>query len=133
MFLWSQDRVLLLKRSPKRTFGQKSPWNCPGGAIEFGEHPLDAVVREVKEETGITPKAQRLVTTWADTFETGIQIIVYSFWGTTHSKKVNINEESIEYKWFTARQAIQLETFPNFKEGLLQSMEFRRSASPIGS
>lgn len=32
-------------------------WNLPGGGIDHGEHPRDAVVREVYEETGlrITP------------------------------------------------------------------------------
>jgi len=28
-------------------------WTLPGGGIEFGEHPRDAVVREVHEETGL--------------------------------------------------------------------------------
>lgn len=28
-------------------------WTLPGGGLEFGEHPADAVVREVQEETGL--------------------------------------------------------------------------------
>ena len=28
-------------------------WNFPGGAIESGEHPIDAAARELKEETRI--------------------------------------------------------------------------------
>ena len=28
-------------------------WTLPGGGIDFGEHPADAVVREVHEETGL--------------------------------------------------------------------------------
>jgi len=28
-------------------------WTLPGGGIDFGEHPRDAVVREVYEETGL--------------------------------------------------------------------------------
>lgn len=29
------------------------PWDLPGGTINAGEHPHDALVREVKEELGI--------------------------------------------------------------------------------
>lgn len=40
------DKVLLLKQ-----FGSK--YDLPGGGVELGEDPKAAVVREVKEETGI--------------------------------------------------------------------------------
>lgn len=125
-FIWAGEKILLLKRSPKRTFGHKSPWNCPGGAIEFGEDPRHAMIREVREETGIELNEIELVTMWADTFPTGIQIIVYSFLAMAPTREVRINEESVGSKWFTVKQALELETFPNFKEGLLKSLEFKR-------
>ncbi|MEU7481316.1 NUDIX hydrolase [Lentzea sp. NPDC042327] len=51
------DRILLarwLGPTGKR-------WILPGGGIEHGEHPYDAVVREVEEETGFTVEVVRLL------------------------------------------------------------------------
>lgn len=44
-------RILLCRLSQvERHVGK---WTLPGGGIEFGEHPHDALVREVFEETGL--------------------------------------------------------------------------------
>ena len=47
-----EDGALLLLRST----GQKFPgkWDLPGGHIHVGEDPKDGLIREVREETGIT-------------------------------------------------------------------------------
>lgn len=51
-----QDQVLLIKRGkPPR----KGEWSLPGGAIEVGETIEMAVVREVKEETGLDVVVQK--------------------------------------------------------------------------
>jgi 8-oxo-dGTP diphosphatase len=44
------ERILLCRLSPHISFSQE--WTLPGGGIDFGEHPADAAVREVLEETG---------------------------------------------------------------------------------
>lgn len=36
-------------------------WGLPGGAVELGERVEEAVIREVKEETGITVKPVELI------------------------------------------------------------------------
>jgi 8-oxo-dGTP pyrophosphatase MutT (NUDIX family) len=45
-------RILLLLKDPGR-FGE-GKWNGPGGKVDEGETPLEGVVREVREETGLT-------------------------------------------------------------------------------
>ncbi len=45
------DRMLLARLAPYLAPTER--WTLPGGGIYFGEHPRDAVVREVYEETGL--------------------------------------------------------------------------------
>jgi 8-oxo-dGTP diphosphatase len=53
------DRILLTELAGStRSAGA---WTLPGGGLDHGETPVDAVVREVFEETGHTVVAPRLV------------------------------------------------------------------------
>ncbi len=45
------DDVLLVRASSRSDV--PGTWWLPGGGVEFGEHPEEAVVREVAEETGL--------------------------------------------------------------------------------
>ena len=46
----SRDEDVLLVR---HSYGDRRRWELPGGAIKRNEQPLDAAVREVREELGI--------------------------------------------------------------------------------
>ena len=50
----SAGRILLVHQS------DDGVWSTPGGAIELDETPADAVVREVREETGLFVVPRRL-------------------------------------------------------------------------
>lgn len=51
-------RVLLARHVPP---GGASNWTLPGGRVEHGEDPFDAVIREVAEETGCDAVVERLL------------------------------------------------------------------------
>jgi 8-oxo-dGTP diphosphatase len=56
------DEVLLSRLAPYLVPDER--WTLPGGGIDFGEHPRDAVVREVHEETGLHATVGELA--WVD-------------------------------------------------------------------
>lgn len=53
-------RVLLQRR------GDSHKWGFPGGAIELGETPEMAAIREVKEETGLDVRVGELIGIYTD-------------------------------------------------------------------
>jgi len=54
----SRDRLLLVKRSVPPLIGH---WCLPGGFMEADEGPEGAALRELKEETGVSGKIDRLL------------------------------------------------------------------------
>ena len=59
-------RMLLI-----RFTGGDPRWSLPGGGVDYGEHPVDGVVREVEEETGYVVRVGSLLgvrsNVWAST------------------------------------------------------------------
>jgi 8-oxo-dGTP diphosphatase len=52
------DKILLEQRKNEPSKGK---WSVPGGLVELGESMEDAVIREVKEETGLNVYEPQLV------------------------------------------------------------------------
>ncbi|HSG44275.1 MAG TPA: NUDIX hydrolase [Anaerolineales bacterium] len=61
--IFDEDNKLLLVKS---TYQRFHPWGLPGGSLNYGESPEDAVLREVREETSLKVEIESLlfIKTW---------------------------------------------------------------------
>ncbi|HYD34652.1 MAG TPA: NUDIX domain-containing protein [Vitreimonas sp.] len=58
-----QGRLLLARRGPQAK-NERGKWEIPGGAVEWGETLHEAIIRETKEELGITIRVKSLINVW---------------------------------------------------------------------
>jgi 8-oxo-dGTP diphosphatase len=58
-------RVLLARRAGEVFHGY---WDLPGGFLDEGEHPLDGLRRELREETGLEVEPQEFIGVWMDRY-----------------------------------------------------------------
>jgi 8-oxo-dGTP diphosphatase len=58
--LMEKDKVLCAKRGEEKTLPGK--WEFPGGKIEEGESPQEALQREIKEEMNCDIKVEKFIT-----------------------------------------------------------------------
>lgn len=62
-----RDGHMLLARIGPGRF-ESGQWALPGGGLNWGEDPADAVLRELTEETGLTGAAPRLADIFSTTY-----------------------------------------------------------------
>ncbi|BCJ70143.1 NUDIX hydrolase [Polymorphospora rubra] len=94
-----RGRILLCRRSDDGT------WGLPAGAIDPGEQPADAVLREIFEETGVVAEVERVggVGTHRVVYPNGDVCEYLTVWFRCRAvggeARVN-DDESLEVAWF---------------------------------
>jgi phosphoglycolate phosphatase len=107
--VWNADNQVLMVRTQKWS----GLWGIPGGKIKFGEPSLDALRREIKEETNLDI---------ADITFALVQDCIHSkqFYREAHFVLLNytcrvqgrcdvkLNDEAQEFRWMTPSQALDM-------------------------
>jgi 8-oxo-dGTP diphosphatase len=107
-------------------------WNLPGGAVESGELPTEAVIRETEEETGLRVVVERLVGVYGKAEK---DEFVFSFLCRVVGGQLSVTDEADECRYFEF-DAIPSNTPPKQVERIRDAVGhgpqpiFRRQTAP---
>ncbi|WP_171684744.1 NUDIX domain-containing protein [Paenibacillus planticolens] len=100
LILDRQNRLFLMKSSGKF----KDDWIIPGGKIECGETMIEALKREIKEETNLNIENIQFLGVREQINSDKHFIFIEHIATTINSDEVIINSEAVDFGWFTKSQ-----------------------------
>lgn len=104
----AKERILITQRSPAVPHG--GLWEFPGGKVEPGELPEEALVREIKEEVGLDIfDPTFLIETVHDYQDNSVKLLV--FYIRTYQGKARCKENQTALAWVLAHELTDYE-FP---------------------
>ncbi|MFB7997990.1 NUDIX domain-containing protein [Streptomyces sp. NPDC056002] len=129
LFFDAEGRVLMVEPT------YKDYWEIPGGYVETGESPLQAAVREVEEELGITPPVGSLLAVdWAPSTGEGDKVL-YIFDGGRLTPEslaaVTLQADELKDFAFLSPDEINGRTIPRLARRILAAVEARSKSTPI--
>jgi|GEM_PF-597787 len=100
-----KGEILLLKRSGDKK-AYPDMWSLPSGMVEWGEEIKDAILREVKEETGLKVKVIKFTGRYYDKIgrHPTKTVICLPHYCKVIGGKLKINQESSESGWFSPKK-----------------------------
>lgn len=100
------NEVLLLQRSDKTS--RAHGWDFAGGGVDKGESPLDAVMREVYEETGLSISDIKTLST-SHGHTDGGEYVMIGYAAHASDSEVHLSWEHESYAWMTIEEVEKLE------------------------
>lgn len=112
-----QNGKILLVQENMPTHPDHMKWNQPAGWLDIGENPIDAAIRETKEETGLDFKPTGLLGIYSlvrndMTSERGTpHAIKIIFRGEITSEEIDFDKEEInDARWFTPEEIYSMDS-----------------------
>ncbi len=97
---------LIIKRSDSDDIGAGT-WETPGGRVDFGECPEEALVREIQEEVGLDATVDGIL--YASSFMSNPfrQVIIIHYRCAVPQGNVSLSDEHSDYLWATKEELVQ--------------------------
>jgi 8-oxo-dGTP diphosphatase len=95
--VWRDGRVLMTRRPPGGPLGLK--WEFPGGKLEPGEEPEQALVRELREELGVAAVTQGTLAVETHEYDHGLSVELHFVLCELESLEFEPSPEVHEVRW----------------------------------
>lgn len=99
-----EGRVLLARRARDPSRGK---WDAPGGFVHEGEHPEDAVRRELREETGLEVELRNFLGLYVDEYvdAQGLRKTLNLYWTARIADGQPVAADDVdELRWFARNE-----------------------------
>tara|TARA_R110002020_G_scaffold320889_1_gene536799 strand:+ start:700 stop:1107 length:408 start_codon:yes stop_codon:yes gene_type:complete len=102
VIIFDKGKILLLKRTSAHVT-KESPWvwDLPGGHIDDGEHPVDAALREVKEEVDLELSDIQYIGK-----DKSADKLTYFYSAGTWDGEIKLSDEHEDHRWVGRRQIL---------------------------
>jgi len=90
-----RGRILLGRRAVDPRAGL---WDLPGGFLHEDEHPLDALRREIREETGLEIEPLEFLGHWLEAYDG--RIVLCLTWTARVTGEPRAADDLVEVRWF---------------------------------
>jgi 8-oxo-dGTP diphosphatase len=108
----SEGLILALRRSRTDPIRPRT-WDLPGGGVEYGEDPTDAVIRETDEEVGLKIENPQIFST--NTTSGNKYVIRLLYYAYTKDKTIKLSFEHDKYEWVTRDEFSNLDAPDHYK------------------
>jgi|HubBroStandDraft_2_1064218.scaffolds.fasta_scaffold110461_2 8-oxo-dGTP diphosphatase len=113
-----RNRVLMLRRHANDKM-DAGLWDIPGGRMLFGEKPLDALRREIAEETGLALSGEGVpISVWSFMATEKHQVLGVTLFCRCRRGAVRLSAEHSEYKWAASSDIDKLPMHPSLRAEL---------------
>jgi 8-oxo-dGTP pyrophosphatase MutT (NUDIX family) len=120
-----QGNILLVKT-------RDGGWVCPGGQVEVGENLIDALVREIKEESGIDATVNYLIGVysnsgifkWYDGVTDVPTQVIFEFVCKPVGGELAVSEETTDSRWVAKDRVLNFITHPAIRARYQAYLEF---------
>lgn len=104
-YIMHDGKFLALLRAPN----DGDCWCTPGGGVDAGETPEQAIVRELMEEVSIIIPLERMLHKKTYYVRKDKDFIYHVFMTNLDSHpKVKLDDDHVQYRWVTPREALSL-------------------------